>query len=97
MQCEEKLRLLRKIQIQMVAAELEKAEAKNWWRRCVKKWEVATMSYFNDHQRLWTDIMEQQRKRLASIIAAALHLYARLLSEEKRTSLGTSKRHHPAK
>ena len=28
MQCEEKLQLLRRIQIQMVAAELEKAEAK---------------------------------------------------------------------
>ena len=41
------------------------------------------MSYFNDHQCLWTDIMEQQHERLATIIAAALHLYARLLSEEK--------------
>ena len=37
-------------------------------------------------------IMEQQRERLASIVTAALRLYefyARQLSQEKRTSLGT--------
>ena len=41
MQCEEKPRLLRKIQIQTVAAELEKAEAKNLGE---EKCEVATIS-----------------------------------------------------
>ena len=76
MQCEEKPRLLRKIQIQTVAAELEKAEAKNLVEEVCK--EVGSgyhVRYFNDRQRLWTDIMEQQRERLASIVAAALRLY----------------------
>ena len=40
----EKLRLLQKIQIQVVAANWRSRGRIFWWRRCVKKWEVATMS-----------------------------------------------------
>ena len=43
MQCEEKPRLLRKIQIQW-QLNWRRQRQKIWWRRCVKKWEVATMS-----------------------------------------------------
>ena len=66
---------------------------KIWWR-CVKKWAGSGyhVRYFNDCQHLWTDIMEQQRERQASIVTAALRLYefyARWLSQEKQTSLRT--------
>ena len=46
MQYDKKPRLLQKIQMQVLAVELEKAEAeeKIWWRSCLKKWELATMS-----------------------------------------------------
>ena len=75
MQCEEKPRLL-KLEMQTVAAELEKAEAKNLVEEvCKELGSVYHVRYFNDRQHLWTDIMEQQRERLASIVAVALRLY----------------------
>ena len=73
MQCDEKPRLLQKIQIQALAAELEKAEAEDLVELFKEVGDLATI--FDDRQRLWTDVMEQQRERLASIVAAALCLY----------------------
>ena len=60
MQYEEKPWLLQKMQIQVVAAALEKAEAEDLVEVCK---EVGSgyhvRMYFNDRQRLWMDIMEQ--------------------------------------
>ena len=59
-----------------LAVELEKTEAEDLVEDMCK--EVGSgyhVRYFNDCQRLWMDIMEQQRERLASIVAAALRLY----------------------
>ena len=59
MQCDEKLRLLR-IQLQALAAELEKQRQKILWS-CLK-WELVHVRYFNDRQCLWMDVMEQQHE-----------------------------------
>ena len=65
------------LQIQSLAVELEKTEAEDLVEEVCKevgrKW--LDVRYFNDRQRLWTDIMEQQRERLAGIITTALRLY----------------------
>ena len=73
MQCHEKPRLLQKIQIQALVAELENAEAED----LVELFKEVGLGYtiFDDRQRLWTDVMEQQCERLASIVTAALCLY----------------------
>ena len=64
MQCDKKLRLLRNIQIQSLAVELEKTEAEDWVEEVCKevgrKW--LNVRYSNNRQRLWTDIVEQQRE-----------------------------------
>ena len=74
---DEKPRLLRNIQTQSLAVELEKTEAEDLVEEVCKevgrKW--LHVKYFNDRQRLWTDIVERQRERLASIDTAALRLY----------------------
>ena len=46
MQCDENWAAIvaEDIQIQALTAELKKAEAEDWWRRCVKKRGLATMS-----------------------------------------------------
>ena len=77
MQCNEKPRLLRNIQIQSLAVELEMTEAEDLVEEVCKEvgWKWLHVRYCNDRQRLWTDIMEQQRKRLASIVTATLRLY----------------------
>ena len=76
-QYDEKPRLLQNIQIQSMAVELEKTEAEDLVEEVCKevgrKW--LHVRYFNDCQHLWTDIMEQQRERLASIVTTALRLY----------------------
>ena len=59
MQCEEKPRLLRKIQIQTVAAELEKAEAKNLVEEVCK--EVGSgyhVRYFKGVCKRWTGLLD---------------------------------------
>ena len=64
MQYDKKPRLLRNIQIQSLAVESEKTEVEDLVEEVCKevdrKWLNAR--YLNDHQRLWTDIMEQQRE-----------------------------------
>ena len=76
MQCEEKLRMLRKKQLQALAAELVKMETEGLLEEvCKHVGSGYHVSYFSDRQRLWTNITEQQRERLASVVAAALHLY----------------------
>ena len=74
--------MLRKKQLQVLAAELEKMETEDLMEEVCKQVRSRVGSsymyhvrYFNDHQRLWMKITEQQREQLASVIAAALHLY----------------------
>ena len=74
MQCEEKPRLLRKIQVQALADELQKAE---YLMEEVCK-EVGSGYHVRYFTRVTVSIigpMEQQHKRLATIVAAALRLY----------------------
>ena len=63
-QCNEKPRLLPNIQIQALAVELEKTEAEDLVEEVCKEVMGSGyhVRYFNDRQRLWTDIMEQQRE-----------------------------------
>ena len=77
MQCDEKPQLLRNIQMQSLAVELEETEVEDLVEEVCKevgrKW--LHVRYFNDRQRLWMDIMEQQGEQLTSIVTAALRLY----------------------
>ena len=76
MQCKEKPRLLCKKQLQALAAELEKMETEDLMEEvCKHVGSGYHVSYFNERQCLWMKITDQQRERLASVVAAALHLY----------------------
>ena len=91
--------MLRKKQLQVLAAELEKMETEDLMEEVCKQVRSQVGSsyhvrYFNDRQHLWTKITEQQRERLASVIAAALHLYSTTLRAHSKgkKNLHTCKR-----
>ena len=84
MHCKEKPRLLCKKQLQALAAELEKMETEDLMEEvCKQVGSGYHVSYINDCQHLWTEIAEQQCKRLASIIAAVLHYFESALQGQR--------------